>query len=275
VETLALAYYLTGHEPYAERAASLMKAWFLAPSTKMNPNLEYAQGIPGRCTGRGTGIIEARALLKVVDAAGLVEASPAWSPEMRDGMQAWFHAFTQWMLTSKNGRSEAKAENNHGTWYHAQAAAFALFAHDDATAREIVEAGKGLIAHQIEPDGRQPLELERTKSLHYTVFNLSGLFTLAQIGRSAGFDLYHYKTADGRCIRAALDFVAPYFDLKKAWPCKEIKPPTEPDPELAELLRRAAIVYGDTNYEELLDRVDKEAVASSRVSLLWPRPVGR
>src|SRR6186713_2045282 len=44
-KTLALAYYLTGEEKYAEKAAGLIRYWFFNDDTKMNPNLEYAQAV--------------------------------------------------------------------------------------------------------------------------------------------------------------------------------------------------------------------------------------
>ncbi|HSU68360.1 MAG TPA: alginate lyase family protein, partial [Tepidisphaeraceae bacterium] len=114
---LALAYYLTGNDAYAERAALVLRTWFLDPATRMNPNLDHGQMVKGVNDGRGTGIIEADRLLDVVDAAGLLAGSSAWTEEDRKGLQAWFKEFVGWMRESKRGHDEAAAKNNHGMWF--------------------------------------------------------------------------------------------------------------------------------------------------------------
>jgi hypothetical protein len=72
---LALAWYFTGKEKYAAKAAVLLRHWFLDDSTRMNPNLNFAQAIPGVNDGRGIGIIETIALTGIADAALLLEGS--------------------------------------------------------------------------------------------------------------------------------------------------------------------------------------------------------
>src|SRR5689334_22185720 len=67
VQDLALGYYFTGDERFAARVREILHGWFAEPSTRMNPNLQFAQAVPGVNDGRGTGILESRALTKVVD----------------------------------------------------------------------------------------------------------------------------------------------------------------------------------------------------------------
>lgn len=271
VDTLSLAYFLTDKEPYAQHAARILRVWFLDPATKMNPNLTFAQGIPGRCHGRSTGIIETACLGSIVDAVGLLEPSKAWTDADQKGMLAWFNAYLEWLRTSENGKAVATAHNNIGTWANVQLAAFALFIGDRESAKRVVETGKDRIARQIEPDGRQPRELKRTKSFSYSIFNLDALFTLARLARHVGVDLWRYETPDHRTLRKALDFLAPYADHEKQWPHKQISS-TGPM-ALLPLLRRGVIAYQDDRYEALIRKLpDQARVTSARTQLLWPRP---
>lgn len=221
--TLSVAYYLTGGEKYADRAALLLRTWFLDPATRMNPNMNHGQMITGINTGRGAGLIETRHLTRVIDALGLLAGSKSWTATGEKGMREWLSQYLDWLQTSKNGRSEARAPNNHGSWYEQQVAVIALYLGNDALAKEIVQdRAKARIAHQIEPDGKQPLELQRTKALHYSAFNLSALTHLARAGDALGVDLWNFRTADGRGIRTGLDWLLPYVTDEKKFEYKQI-----------------------------------------------------
>jgi hypothetical protein len=65
VPALAAAWILTREKKYAAHAAAHLRAWFIDPATRMNPNLRYAQAIHGRFTGRGIGIIDTIHLVEV------------------------------------------------------------------------------------------------------------------------------------------------------------------------------------------------------------------
>jgi len=265
VETLALGYYFLEKEDYAAKATELLRAFFLVPATRMNLNLQFAQGIPGINTGRGIGLIETRGLTRVVDAIGLVAGSRAWTANDQRGMEEWFSKFLQWMLESKNGRDESAAKNNHGTYYDVQVVSFALFLGKRDLARDVLLAARSKrIALQIEPDGRQLLELARTKAWGYSCGNLDGLMLLARLGENVGVDLWNYETTDGRSIRKALGFLVP-FAFGQKWTYQQLG--EWPPQQLFPLIRRAASKYPD---EEIKSAVDKlpPVDASDRIRLL-------
>ena len=263
VRALALGYYLTGNEDYAARAALLMHTWFTDPDTKMNPNLEFAQGIRGVNTGRGIGLIESRGLTEVVDGIGLLAGSKNWTAADDKAMQQWFTSFLDWMQKSPHGQDESHSKNNHGSFYDDQVADIALFVGKREIAEDVLKnVGQKRIAVQIEPDGKQPLELARTNSWGYSNFNLRALTELAVLGSHVGVDLWHFQTVDGRSMRKALDFLLPYSTGKK-WPYKQISEMHSDD--LAGPLFEAAAAFKDPEYEAAAKKL---AGSSESVSLM-------
>ena len=269
VETLALGYYFTRDEKYAEHAAKVLRTWFLDPATKMTPHFRFAQAIPGVNDGRGTGLIEARGLADAADAAILLVGSKHWSAADQQALQAWGEGFFEWLLGSKNGQDERAAKNNHGTWYDVQAVKWALVLGRKDKAKELcVAAGPGRIGVQVEPDGKQPLELVRTATFSYSCFNLRALSTLAGLGEHAGVDLWKYRSADGRSLVVALDFLVPYLGKNpKPWTMQQIHESNDDD--VLPVLRAAALATGDARYESLLKEYSDHR--SKRLQLLAPR----
>jgi Alginate lyase len=269
---LALAFYVTGDEAYSARAALLLRTWFLDPATRMNPNLNFGQGIPGITTGRGTGIIDSRGLTDVVDAIGLLAGSKNWKPEDQKGMERWFADYLAWLQQSPIGQAEAKAANNHGTFYDVQVADFALFVGKPDIARDVVQQAKEKrLARQVMPDGSQPLEAERTRGLSYSLFNLEGLMELAELGEHTSVDLWNFQTSDGRSIRRALDYLLSFANGEKKWAHQQI---TEFKPqEIVPRLLTAASKFSNPEYETAARKL---GIAEHDVnSLLWQAELHR
>lgn len=244
-DTLGLAYYYSGDRKYADKAAALVRAWFLDPATGMNPNMNYAQAVPGRENGRAEGVLDTSGFIGVIDAVGLIGPSGTLSADEVKALEDWFSRYVDWMRTSPNGKAEAAARNNHGIWYDAQIARFALFARRDDIAKRTVGAfAKARIEKQVDPSGALPHELTRTRSFHYSIFTLDAAYHVADSAACLGTDLYG-ADVQGRSLRKATAFVAAYRERQAEWPYKEMKWPAD---ALDELLTRADAAWGPGAY---------------------------
>lgn len=251
VETLGLAWQFTGRERYAEQAAAFVRAWFVTEATRMTPHLRYAQAIRGANDGRGAGIIEGRDLVAALDAAALIDDAGVLSEGDLAAIDGWAGAYLDWLLESDAGRHERAAVNNHGTFFDGQVVQLALLTgRRDLAVAVLEDAGSRRIATQIEPDGSQPHELVRTKSLGYSRFNLEAFCHLATLAEHARVDLWHFETRDGRSIRRAIDFLVPYAREPDRWPHQQISP-LEPA-DFAPILWQAGIVYREPRYAALV-----------------------
>ena len=268
VQSLALAFYFTRDEKYAAKAAEKLRGFFLNPATRMNANLNYGQAIRGVNDGRGGGLIETHSMARLLDALQLLAQSKSWPAAEQRAMDDWLEKYFTWFTTSKNGRDESTAKNNHGNFYDTQLISLALHLGKTNVALAALEEVKTKrIARQIEPDGRQPLELARTKSLGYSSFSLHALIDLADLGKNSGVDLWHFSTADGRSIQKALEYLLPYADPKKKWPHQQIAEFKRSD--FGELLLRAAAEFPAAKFVAALKYFPADELASSRARLLF------
>ena len=254
--TLSLAWYITGDEKYADKSAELLRTWFLNESTKMNPHLEYGQAIPGVNTGRGIGLIETVALMGIADAASLLHGSRSWTEADHSSLQKWYSQFLNWMLTSKNGKDEHAAKNNHGTWYYAQVIDFSLFTGDNDTAKQLAEESKKRLDSQLTKEGKQPLELERTNALGYSTMNLRGWFTVATLAEKTGVNLWTWQTSKSADLRTAFDWLIPYALEEKKWEYQQISKYNKN--EIYPLLLQASSAFKDQKYFRAAKDINKE-----------------
>ena len=220
----------------------------------MNPNLQFAQAIPGTNTGRGIGIIESICLARLVDDIGLLAGSKSWTDENQHGIEQWYGDYLKWMQESKNGHEESAAKNNHGTYYDMQVVSYAMFLGKMDVAKSVLEqVEEKRIARQVEPDGREPLELARTKAWSYSTANLSGLMSLARLGEHLDIDLWHYRTDDGRSIQQAVDFLLPFATGEKPWSFQQLGGWSPGG--FGGIVRQAAVKYPDDKYSAALAKL--------------------
>jgi hypothetical protein len=221
VPALAAAWRLTKDPRYSKHVARHLRAWFIDDATRMNPNLQYAQAIHGRFTGRGIGVIDTIHLVEVARAIEVLQDGNALTPADLKGVKQWFTDYLNWMTTSKNGLEEREAKNNHGTCWVMQVAAFAKLTGNQELLNYCRDRFKTvLVPNQIAVDGSFPQELRRTKPYGYSLFNLDAMTTVAQILSTPQDNIWTFALSDGRGLAKAMEYMAPYIKEKKRWPLK-------------------------------------------------------
>ena len=219
IGALASAYKLTGDEKYVKQAVVHLNAWLITPSTKMNPNLLYAQAIKGVATGRGIGIIDTIQLMEVVQGIMAMKEAKSLPKATLAGAKNWFEQYLTWLTTHPYGKDEMNAKNNHGTCWVMQVACFAKFTEN----KKLIDFCRDryqtvLLPQQMAMDGSLPLELKRTKPFGYSIFNLDAFATICQLLSTKEDNLWNYTTKEGLNIKKGVEFLSPYLADKSKWP---------------------------------------------------------
>ncbi len=214
VSTLGLAYFYTGNEEYARKAAEYARAWFVTPSTRMNPHMTYAACLPGHNDGKGYyyGLIQGTSFRDCLAGLCLIKGSKAYTAEIDSGVKQWAREMSEWLFTSDMGKRERAMKNNHAMAYYIQVISYAMFLGNTETVSEITkEIREKVISKQIEPDGRQPQELRRPAAYNYTLLNLQFMVATCTLVRDIDPTLFDYVSSDGRSISKGLDFAMKYL----------------------------------------------------------------
>ena len=262
VEVTSLAYYFSGDQKYSQKAIAQIRAWFLDPATRMNPNFNFAQAVKGKNDGRGIGIIECREFIKVIDGIGLIKSDPNWTKKDQEGMEKWFSEFLVWFIKSKNGIDEMNAKNNHGVWYDAQKLSYSLFTHNKEIAQSTVKSVQNRLELQMDETGFFPEEMARTISLHYAAFIMEPLFMIAHMSDAVGVDMWNYTTSSGKSIKKGFEVLMPYLAKEKEWEGQQIKP-FEFVGNAIPLLAQGCYKYNCNTCREGIYRISEKAAAES------------
>lgn len=221
---LSLAYYFSGNEKYAKKATELIHIWFLDKTTRMNPNLRYAQHVPGEADGRCYGVIDAYSFVEMLDGVQLLEMSKSFTAKDSKQLKNWFSQLLKWLLTHPQAIEESNQKNNHAIAYDVQVAAYSLYTGNRKVFNDVLAYfPKQRIAAQIAPDGSQPHELRRTLAFGYSQYNLHHIIDLMLMVKHQGLDFRKYDISDEHSFFKAMDFMAPYMGKGvKQWPYQQI-----------------------------------------------------
>jgi hypothetical protein len=223
VFTLGAAAFLLDDTRYAQRAVRIINTWFINPKTRMNPDLEYSQAIPGTNTGRAAGVIDGRVFIRAIQGMEFLAQTGAWDLKERAAVRKWFEEYLHWLTENKQALEEKQSGNNHASWWTAQTAAVASFVENSTALNMSFEFYRTRIfSRQIRADGSAPREEARTKSLSYSMFNLEAFATTCRIAQVKGVDLWSVRAPNAATITTVAEYLKPYLADPKRWSKEQI-----------------------------------------------------
>lgn len=218
LETLALAYYYTNNTKYAQRAVEMIQIWFINDTTKMNPHLKYAQGIPGTVPGRALGILDGRHFVRILDSITLIENSNLLSSKDLEVIKQWVKDYQNWLLNGEYAYDESHRPNNHGTFYDYQVVGYALYLEQPKKAKELLTNAQYIrLGSHIGSKGQNFHELERTRPLHYSLFDLEAMIGLALYSDHYDDVNFWTFTINQTSLKKAIDYVVKYKNNRDMW----------------------------------------------------------
>jgi hypothetical protein len=273
---LTAGWLLTKDGRYASRACDHLRAWFVNPETRMNPNLQFAQAVQGVSTGRSYGIIDSLHLVEVARAASFLTAEKLNAKDS-ESVKGWFRGYLDWLNTSVPGKTERDAKNNHAMCWALQAAEYARLSGNDAARQEVYRRYREmLLPDQMALDGSFPRELARTKPYSYSIFNFDVMAGLCQSLRGLVPDPSAFRLADGRGLSKAAEFLYPYLKDKGAWKWAKDVEHFDALPVRSPGLLFSGLAFHEQKYIDLWktlnpDPADKEIIRNFpiRQPLLW------
>jgi Alginate lyase len=223
VYSLGTAAFLLDEPRFAQRAARLIRIWFIDPKTRMNPDLEYAQSIRNFNTDRGAGVLEGRVFIRAIQGMEFLAQTGQWDPKEQAAVRKWFQEYLRWLTTNDIALDEKHAGNSHASWWTAQVAAIATFVEDEA-AQKMAWAWyrDQVLGRQIHLNGSAPREEARSKSMFYSIFNLEAMATVCRIAQVNGVDLWNLQAKSGATLTTVIDYLQPYLTEPRKPPKEQV-----------------------------------------------------
>ena len=205
---LAVSGVLCQRKDFLGRSAEILTKWFVDPGTSMTASAQFAQWNPGSpATANFAGLIDFRYLWTLPYLSRTLLANGALPELQFEAIKQWAASFLGYLMENSQGQRAIMADNNIGTWTHLLVVSLSLFTGNFATVSAQINSATLRLVAQCDVIGTQSAELSRTRPLHYSLFNLTAWTLLAGLSRSAGFDLWNYRGAEGQSICRMLHFI--------------------------------------------------------------------
>jgi len=199
-----LAYRLTDRAQYADKAVELIKVWFVRSATSLRA---------------GTGASNEIEIWVTMPAA-FYGMDLLWNfSKFPDADKA---ALQRWAQVSADRIRGLRRENNWENWRLVYLMGLAHTAGDGSTMEYAIARWKELLETQIGDGNLLTYELERTRSLDYSIFALDAIAQGAEIARHYGVDLYGYRNSRAQGLEQVFDAYVPYLLDPDSWPYEQI-----------------------------------------------------
>lgn len=222
VLALATSGYYLEEKPFLDRAAELLRVWFIDEKTRMNPHMRYGQLIPGICDGRPIGLIEINSVDRIIHALGFFSEEPDYA-DLLAGMRVWIGEMLDWLLIPGGfAEEECRNGNNHATlvlWRTWSRLRFSRPRGCDSRLRKMVSrsafapnCGGRLLA--------QGTGAYTQLSLH--PLRLGPFALICEVMLKYGINLWNEENAQGGSLRKAAAFLLPAVENPFSWKWPQI-----------------------------------------------------
>jgi hypothetical protein len=257
VPALTGAYVLTGDDRYAQHAGLQLRAWFVDPTTRMTPRLDFAQvdagqvvaaaagehftvqtkpefggALTARPVGQMEGILETLPLVEIAQAIPFLAASGALSDADKAALLAWFADYLRWLTEPEDSGPRLPAlardhKDHHATSWLLQVTAYTLLTQPESTAPRAEAHPLEELRHrfrtvtlrsQIGENGSFLHELPSVNPYRDSLFNLDMLAAVCLLLTTRFDNVWEYELEDGPGMRSAIAYHFPFIADRAQWP---------------------------------------------------------
>ena len=224
VAALTAAFVVTAESRFAARAAEHLRAWFVAPGTRMTPNLQFAQRIPGAAAGRPEGLIETVPLAEVARSVRFLTGSNVLTSAELTAVRKWFAEYATWMNESRTGGLARDRKDQHGSSWLFQSAAYADanvlgLTSDDTRLNALRHRFRTMtLRAEISGTGIFPHVVSSPNPYRDCLFNLDLLCLACELMTTRFDNPWEFELQDGPGLRASVAFHYPAMANRAVWP---------------------------------------------------------